>query len=157
MEERELIYLAGYFDADGCINAEVDTRNPKVVSAKATIGGRDRDLLITLRAAFGGNISKAKQVAAWGATTVCWRWTVQGKKAGIFIRAILPYLRYKRKQAEAALRIIETIGKPGYRISEEICMVRWENALRITALNQSNMTSPRKTRTTTLIEGLLRA
>lgn len=99
----ELAYLAGFFDADGCITI---TRR-KV--ARLTHGVRHR-LVITVTQKTPGILRLYAQ--RWGGWTVrtekhgrfsTYVWRAEGPKLEKFLEDILPYLQVKRAEAEVGL------------------------------------------------------
>ena len=100
-----LIYTAGFFDADGCV--EVYWGKTK----DSQRGGQFRLIAqITQKHwlpifeewydCWGGSLTHRR-------TREGWAWTLNTKRAALFLKDILPYLRNKRDQAELAIRFQE--------------------------------------------------
>lgn len=89
-------WLAGYFDADGCVYAHANKRGG-TASVKLSIDsdGLEKDGLVLVQKAFGGIIRKR------GATDNCWRWEVRADAALVrkFFDPIAKHLLVKREQA----------------------------------------------------------
>ena len=103
--ERELAYLAGFFDGEGSVlitktrGRHVSPSYRIVLSAVNT----NHQSLVDLRTAFGGSIGRIH-------TTVihrkpAWQWHVACQKAAAVLQLLLPLLRIKRKEAEIALAL----------------------------------------------------
>lgn len=110
-------YLAGILDADGFITIQRTTKNrvapsghewsPTYYTAKVGIAGtRDAPHRLALEV-FGGSITTYKPANVNHRTTH--QWNISGPKAGIVLRAVLPYLRVKHRQAELALDLVDLI------------------------------------------------
>jgi hypothetical protein len=104
MNKTDLIYLAGFIDADGCITVNRSKRGEKwYFGAVVNISGTRRephDLASSI----------------WGGKVWCWmpknsshrpnfQWNRQGMSAVNAITDLLPFLRVKREHAELALRL----------------------------------------------------
>lgn len=94
-----LSYLAGFFDGEGSIN--ILKRLRKNFSPEHTltvaIGQRDGETLDWVKDSFGGNIHLVKRDNSYF-------WYCSNKKALDFLKEVLPFLRYKKPQAELAVR-----------------------------------------------------
>lgn len=106
----KLAYAAGFFDGEGSV--VIVKRKPRYkdrinfsYSILATISQRDGEIMDWLVGNFGG--------------TVLWKdrenptymWTITHRKAEQFLKEILPFLRYKKHQAELALRLQQRLYK----------------------------------------------
>jgi hypothetical protein len=89
-------WLAGYFDADGCIYAGVN-RHGGSASVQLSIDsdGLEKDGLVLAQKAFGGVIRQR------GKTGNCWRWELKASPALVckFFEPIAQHLLVKREQA----------------------------------------------------------
>ena len=112
MNKRELLaYLAGAIDSDGTIGIKRSTYAMRVTkdSAQPTYSERLALRQVTpaipklLRATFGGSLYITKPSTLHGRPLLSWNITDQ--KAAACLRALLPYLRVKRAQAENALHL----------------------------------------------------
>lgn len=119
MKKIELAYLAGIIDADGTIGIKKNSYSMRIVkdSGQATYSERihirqvERPALELLAATFGGNIGTEDPHAKRGKPL--YRWGQTDAKAVATLKALLPYLRIKRHQAENCiqLRIIKEESK----------------------------------------------
>ena len=119
MDKSTLAYCAGIVDADGTIGIKRNTYAMRVVGdcAQATYSERvcvkqvEPHAVDLLLATFGGYRFTAKPTAAKGKTLQGWQ--VTDLKAAAFLRAVLPYLRIKRRQAENCLdlRVVKDASK----------------------------------------------
>jgi hypothetical protein len=87
-------WLAGYFDADGCVYAHANKRTA-TVKLSIDSDGLEKDGLVLVQKAFGGVIRQR------GATGNCWRWEVSADAALVrkFFDPIAKHLTVKREQA----------------------------------------------------------
>jgi hypothetical protein len=89
-------WLAGYFDADGCVYAHANRRGgTATVKLSIDSDGLEKDGLVLVQKAFGGAIRQR------GATGNCWRWEINADAAMIrkFFDPIAKHLLVKREQA----------------------------------------------------------
>lgn len=141
-------YCAGAIDSDGWISIYRSHRTvgkryahkPTYFCAKLGFTNTSRIVPDLLKAAFGGSFYRYDR----SPNKDMFVWEVDGKKAIIFITAILPYLQMKRRQAELALQLIRIIQeqyaeikrtqKPPYHITEEMNEKRkaiWEECSKL--------------------------
>ena len=115
MNETDKAYIAGFFDGEGCVQLG---KNSKSSRSKTVIGGvyllvqivnNDKIVLDHICSLIGGNVL-AKKSRVGHAQGYCLY--ICGKKAATFLNAILPYLKTKRPQAEAAIMFAETLHNP---------------------------------------------
>lgn len=99
-EREEHIYLAGFFDGEGCIS--VFKQGDKLVVA-AVVGGTHEDSILRFQRAFGGHIVHTKPNIRLNYKAQ-YQWRVQGSRALAAISAMAPFLVVKKPQAEVALR-----------------------------------------------------
>ena len=117
LTETEKAYLAGLFEADGCVN--ISTRKGRQAATVSHFlqvvfsqsnqpflrRWRDKVNLGSLHKAKGSELSKKEH----------WRWHLSDRQAEKLLNLILPYLDMKRDQAEIALAFMKTKGKGGRR------------------------------------------
>ena len=111
MKTIELAYLAGVIDSDGTIGIKKNTYSMRVVgdsnaptySERVCVKQVEPQAIDMLKQTFGGyrftgngSTPRAKRIQGWQVTD---------KKAAACIKAILPYLRIKRSQAENCLEL----------------------------------------------------
>lgn len=111
----DLAYIAGFFDGEGCVTISKQTERPNAkrqngrsrFALQVSLTQKSRDTLDWVSLLFGGRVGfhQAKTIKF-----LCYRWTLTKKKdQQIFLRAILPFLRLKKAQAEYALQYLETV------------------------------------------------
>lgn len=102
MDKLSLSYLAGFFDGEGSINITVRTR--KHFSPEHTlviaVGQNDGKTLDWIKDVFGGNITIVKRDNSYF-------WYCSNKIAYKILKQILPFLKYKKPQAEIALKFYD--------------------------------------------------
>lgn len=117
MNEIEYAYLAGVLDSDGSFSIAIDTwrqrhlgRNPAYQEIVA-IGQCDPQAIQLAKELFGGSV-RAEKARAENRRPMFY-WQATNKIAVECVRALLPYLRIKRRQAELilALRAIKDRGR----------------------------------------------
>ena len=130
MNERDIAYWAGYFDADGHVTGQVRIRKSgrqagqREISFRVGVTGNVLARLEELKALFGGSICTIKRKGdQWkpGApvsTCSTYQWAAVHAAGDKFMRAILPYLRTKRPQAETYLKARSTFLPRGGRAKE---------------------------------------
>lgn len=124
---HRLAWAAGFIDGEGCIGVQL--------SARKAVGRRDHfqvflDIaqvrpapLFEIQSMFGGTVYRRRN---WHGEIHCWR--LYGEKAGVVLRAVLPYLIAKRRQADLVLEYLATFPPlaPGQkkrsyvRVTEEL-------------------------------------
>lgn len=97
--ENEYIYMAGFFDGEGCIriNKRIRPVSPEY-SLFITIGQKDGAVIDWLLQTFGGHVHQVKRDNSF-------IWIVSNKKAHSVLEKITPYLKYKKPQALIALQL----------------------------------------------------
>lgn len=102
MNKITLSYLAGFFDGEGSIN--ITTRKRKHFAVEHTlsiaIGQKDGKTLDWIKDEFGGNIHTVKRDGTYF-------WYTSNQKAYEVLKILYPYLKYKKHQAELALRFYD--------------------------------------------------
>ena len=95
----ELSYLAGFFDGEGCITIAHSQRGIYgTYQLCILVGQKDKAPLIDFQNRFGGAIGKPNST---------FHWVIHDKKALLFLETMLPYLRYKKQQAEIGIKFIK--------------------------------------------------
>ena len=146
----ELAYMAGYFDADGSVTGYNNKRFGPVLYV--LVGSANLPILEAFKVAFGGSVTQdAKAGQRRKSTPVvarrnAYRWQTKGVKGAQALRALLPYLRHKRPQAELYL---EMRGLKGHQYShgvpEAVMQRRHEILDEIRALNHGKYSATRVT------------
>ena len=116
----DLAYAAGVIDGEGCIRInrspygshETRPTNYNLVVSVLTC---DRVLPAFLHSLFGGSFRdyrfKSKRLHV--------HWSVRSAHAEAVLRALLPYLKLKREQAEVGLEFRKLTGNNGTRLTDE--------------------------------------
>ena len=107
MDKLVLSYAAGFFDGEGSINLLKRNRkhwNPEYTLMVA-MGQKDGKTLDWIVDNFGGNVYLVKRDGSY-------YWACSNQKAYNFLKILIPYLQYKKPQAELALKFYdEGIGR----------------------------------------------
>lgn len=111
MKELELAYIAGFLDGEGTIGISKNTpQNPKDphktprYELQVAVVNTCLDPLLLCQKRFGGGIYTRKHLPRHKLT---YHWTVAQKASVTLIKAVLPYLIIKKRQAELALKFME--------------------------------------------------
>lgn len=100
MTEVELAYFAGFFDGEGCVGIKKPCRRKQLHTPYATVSQVRPEVLLRIKASFGGNIYFAKKCGKNG----IWCWQTSGIKNTIpFLRALEPYLVVKKAEAQVVI------------------------------------------------------
>src|ERR1035441_11051748 len=102
VKENTRSYMAGVFDAEGCIRIATHKRGNKTYfESKIYLSNKSRALMQWAVLHFGGNFSLNKNNKAGQDWYI---WYLQSfPSVVIFLKTILPYLKYKREQAEVLI------------------------------------------------------
>ena len=120
-------YLAGYFDADGCVSVSL---NKSTLSVKVSISGRNAPLCQRLELLFEGS----QDTSPTGTLT----WYAYSDAARAFLMEMQYHVQYKEKQVSLALMVLNTEESPTKRLRA---------AYAICKLNQANLAEPQVTKT----------
>lgn len=102
---RDLIYTAGYFDADGCVSI-LQKKVCRGTVLRTEITSADKDILDWFRATFGIGSISTKVLGPKALTKkTCYSWQSSANLAAQFLEQILPYLKVKQKQAALAIEM----------------------------------------------------
>lgn len=112
-EIKELAYLAGIFDGEGCIDiariSRKDRWSPTYrLQCRLAMCNPYIPKLFYFR--FGGSVRTFKRDPKWSRQ---WYWHISGVKAVEFLNVIKPYLRLKRAEADLAITFQENIKPTG--------------------------------------------
>lgn len=107
MKEKTKSYMAGFFDAEGCARIATHKRGIKTYyEPKVYVSNKSRAVMQWLVLHFGGSFVKNINNKAGD---IWYIWYLQSfPTVADFLKTILPYLKYKREQAEVLIRFIET-------------------------------------------------
>ena len=93
--------MAGFFDGEGCIRINKRIRNTYIeYSVFITVGQKDGAVIDWIIDNFGGGSYFVKRDNSYV-------WTATNKIAHNTLKRIVPYLKYKKPQAEIAIDFIE--------------------------------------------------
>ena len=143
----ELAYMAGYFDADGCVTGINSKREGPVL--RLCITSTDLVVLETFQKALGGHIALLREagVTSRGVTSrrIIRQWSAAYRTGTKVAKALLPYLRQKRHRMGLYLEMrgLKENKTPGAPVSEEVRRRRQEILDEIRALNQGKYSATR--------------
>jgi LAGLIDADG endonuclease len=128
-KEIKLAYMAGFFDGEGCITIVRQKPNGRGKTMRhqlhVIIGQKDGAIMDWIVGNFGGPTHLVKRDGSYS-------WQLSQNKAYYFLKQILPFLKYKRSQAELGIRFMQRLinkeatfasGKGG-RLSERELAIR---------------------------------
>ena len=130
MNERDIAYWAGYFDADGHVTGQIRKDRKREIVFKIGVTSSVLKIMEELKQSFGGSITAIhRRGDQWTegspvATKTTYQWIVGYKDGEKFIRSILPYLKIKRPQAESFLKARSTYNHGKGRVPEETWTAR---------------------------------
>ena len=103
-------YLAGLIDGEGSIYISVDKRHHTIFHfLEVSISNTARSLIDWLLNEFGGT-EKLSGSARRNECPEQWVWVIRGYRAEPYLKAVLPYLVIKHRQAHLALEFL-VLGK----------------------------------------------
>ena len=145
MDTTTLSYLAGVIDSDGSISMYPRHPGPSAPHAvsityypRVTVSQITTEAIELLHDTFGGfrGLFQPPPLRPGTKSRPQFRWTVEGLAARTTIPQLLPYLRIKRKQAEALMEYYALPkGKPGSVLPMEITQARETIYRRMKELN----------------------
>lgn len=111
MDEKAIIYLAGFFDGEGSVGL-YDTRYRKQTQFRVSLCNNINTPLLLAQEMFGGSIRKRtrQQKTKVG---VNFEWYIYGHNAEEFLEAIRPYLIIKDKQVDVFLEARKNLNGSG--------------------------------------------
>ena len=129
LSKIDIAYMAGIVDGEGSITAYVTQRT----RIRLTVTNTSLELMKWMVSRFGGSFyTKAKKeernMQAYG-------WEVACKKAEKALRLLLPFLVIKKRQAELALQIQDTITIKRSTVTPEIKVFRRWAVKQISKMN----------------------
>lgn len=124
MDKNSLSYLAGFFDGEGSISILKRKKGSWNVShfIRVSIGQKDGATLDWIKDGFGGNVYIVSRDGSYV-------WAVSDYKGYDFLKTLVPFLHYKKPQAELAIKFYE----------ERIMDSRRETKHKHTALTQNEL------------------
>lgn len=101
MNPLDLAYAAGFFDGEGSVSIMQRKRNGRITHYLwAAVGQNDGATLDWLKERFGGSVYRVKRDNSF-------YWALSDKAVYLLMRQLEPYLKYKRPQAQLAIRFYE--------------------------------------------------
>jgi hypothetical protein len=101
--ETETAYLAGLVDGEGCIQIRQVKQKPYMIWL--VISNTDKAVMEWVESMFGAGLYvRLPQNVRW---KTCYHVRVQGERACILLRRLVPFLRIKRQKAETAIKYWE--------------------------------------------------
>jgi hypothetical protein len=107
IRQKDIIYLAGFFDGEGCISIVRDKTRLGNISYRLRISANqvDRQPIDLLKECFGGLIQVTKKSNP--KHRPIYSWQQHSQKALSTLVLMLPYLRVKKEQAEFAINWVQ--------------------------------------------------
>ena len=107
MRKVDIAYTAGIIDGEGCIHIrrQHDKRygNCFKYTLSVSVTSAEEWLCKWLQFSWGGSVhnqDRRKEHPKW---KLYWHWAIASRQANAMLKAIVPYLRIKRPQAEIAI------------------------------------------------------
>lgn len=95
-------YLAGFFDADGCVTLVPTNRTMKYYhSLRASLANNDFTVLEWVKGLYGGTVRKTHKSTT--NEVGCSEWNCTANGSVIFLEDIYPYIKVKKKQVALAI------------------------------------------------------
>ena len=113
LPQHTLEYLAGFFDGDGCVFADVRCATPVLVVDQCSSGS---PVLLLFRSAFGGGIYNARVAAGLRRPVLTWR--VRGKPARHAASLLASVASCKRSQLIIAADLPQTFESRAHAVAE---------------------------------------
>lgn len=123
--ELQLVYVAGFFDGEGCVSISYDARRNRY-HITAAITQNNLGILEEINTFFlnVGHLYEKKLTKQY--INRQWELVFCGKQANLFLKAIYPYLQVKKEQALVAFKFCATLRTQGRskHLSEEAKSLR---------------------------------
>lgn len=103
-KNKDLEYLAGFFDGEGCINLQKTNKLSKTYRMRVFVAQLDTRPLYKFKEIFNDGF-----IYKWvnNAGHIQYQWEIHGKKSVNVLKALLPYLIVKKEQAKLAVKWFE--------------------------------------------------
>lgn len=96
----ETAYFAGFFDGEGCVGIKKPSARRRSHLPYVTVSQVRPEVLLRMKAVFGGNIHFAKHCGKNG----IWCWQMGGSKRVLeFLRQLEPFLIVKKAEAQVVM------------------------------------------------------
>lgn len=118
MNTTDIAYLAGILDGEGSIGIKPPPPSSPSHQLSVQIANTNRELLSWIQSFWGGCINK--EVRRSPHHKQVWKLQIGGKKAGLMLRAIRPYIRIKAYQSEIAFAFLSLGRLPRKDQNEKI-------------------------------------
>ncbi len=116
----DLLWFAGFFDGEGCVSLQ-RRKDGAGWHLSLLVPNTARSIIAGLPALFGGSVFDIISLPHQSQAQK--RWRASGRQAGLILRAILPYLRVKHRQAQLGIEFqdrIDLASNNGHRpVSDE--------------------------------------
>jgi len=136
--ETDRAYLAGLIDGEGSIGID-NHGGHRTPSVRITITNTNVNLLADIRAIWGGNLASwRKRKLGWKrCSDLIWGGSLATSK---ILKAILPYVKAKKKQCQVAVQFNATVNKARtsrrFGVPTEIASYRQELRKQMLELNK---------------------
>ena len=140
MKNTTLSYLGGIIDGEGCVNITYIKKRDQY-RLKLLIVNTDKRLMNWLKKNFDGYLYKVKRTSninpKWKTK---YEWYFFPKKSTIpLLKSLLPFLICKKEQMLIAIKFLQTIGKPGIKLSRDVYKTRKECKKHLNLLNAKGL------------------
>ena len=114
IKPEDLAWIAGFVDGEGYIGSPSRgvRANPLTNPIQVTITNTDPRPILFIHSLCGGYLWNTPRKGKW---KTAFRLGFASKKACVFLKTILPYLRVKREQAEIAIALADMQQRRGKR------------------------------------------
>lgn len=130
---NELIYIAGFFDGEGCIH--IYKSRSRGFTLQVSAANTDRQVIQFICDRFGGRIHRLQKK---GNRKPCWRVDLVARRANHLLTALLPYLRVKKDQAELALEFQKSMSKYERPLTNDTISYRESLRIRLKELKEKD-------------------
>jgi hypothetical protein len=119
ISETDKAYIAGFFDADGCVIIKRSQRKARerfikyYYNLRVFISNTDLDTLEWINKTIGFGTINLKVRNKNSNDAHCWNWQSSCRQAYDFLKIIFPYLKVKTKRAEIGIEFQEGLIKKG--------------------------------------------
>ena len=124
MTSEDLVYTAGFLDADGSVSALLVRKKYPKLTVQVT--GKSKVVIQWLHETFGGHIYIE---AHKNRPSIYYKWMIIGTAASKFLESVLPFLKLKAEQARLGIEL-ESYKRPKYG-SRGLGMLKPERQLEI--------------------------
>ncbi len=135
ISEIELSYLAGFFDGEGTVNISRPKSSRMPHTLYVSIANTDLEVIKKLPSIFGGSTYMKKRVESHHRPLMVW--SAPALSGQGFLKAVLPYLKIKKRQAEIAIEFQGTKVCHSGQLTQEIIKRRDGMVDELRKLNRS--------------------